>query len=245
MVIPQPLKTRCCREKKEEKFSLDTTCHRRRPASLEASNLTALRAPSFWSRLISVVVVVVGIPNTDEDELRLRSPGNSFAMRSFRAASALPELEVPCCCCCCSRGETDGVVICFTALGDVVMCIDEDVMVEHDADDKVVVGRGRVCIAAEDPEAEADEEAMPDFLREDRRGRELGAEGCDAERECCLREAECKWGVRETCRPIAICSTVGRADVEDSSRNIAEGGNVDTSSGVEYMFIERGERERE
>jgi len=114
-------------------------CHRRRPASPEASNLTALRAPIFWSRLISVVVVA--IPNTEDDMLLFRSPGNSFAMRSFRAASALLELPF-----CCSRGETDGVGICFTALGVVVvvMCIDEDVIVEHDADDKVVVGRGSV-----------------------------------------------------------------------------------------------------
>lgn len=134
------------------------------------------------------------------------------------------------------------MVVRLTALGVVIMCIDEDVIVEHDADDNVV-GSGRVCTAAEDPEADADDEAMPDFLREDRRGRELGVEGCDAERKC-LRGAEWRWGVRETCKPIAICSTVGRVDVEDSSRNSAGVGDGDTSSGVEYMWMDRGERER-
>ncbi len=74
------------------------------------------------------------------------------------------------------------------------MCIDEDVIVEHDADGDVVVGSGSVCIAAvaDDPEAEADDEAMGDFLRDGRRGwEEFIVEGCDdGVRECGLRGAE-------------------------------------------------------
>lgn len=114
-----------------------------------------------------------------------------------------------------------------------------DVIVEDEAD--AAVGRGSVCRADEDSDADADEEARLGFLRDDRRG-VVGREDderceCDGDRECWQRGGEWRWGVRETCRPIAICSIVGRTDAEGGSRKVVEE-RGDVSSGVEYICMD-------
>jgi hypothetical protein len=99
-----------------------------------------------------------------------------------------------------------------------------EAMVDVEADADV----GTDGSADEDSETAVDDVECFEFFN-DAEG-VMGARDCEEE-----RVERRRWGVRETWRPMAICSMVGRAVEGDESRNVAEEVEGPCSSGVEYM----------
>jgi hypothetical protein len=107
-------------------------------------------------------------------------------------------------------------------------CREAEAMVDEDADADAD-GGSIDGSADEDSETAVDDVEFLEFLKD----AEGVVEGRDWEEERVERR---RWGVRETCSPMAICSMVGRAVEGDGSRKRVE--DVEArSSGVEYMSI--------
>lgn len=119
--------------------------------------------------------------NAGDDAFLFLSPGNSFAIRSFKAVRALLVLPL-----CCNRGGREDALSGVLTAG-VIMCREAEVMVDVEAE--ADVGKGNVCNAGEDSEVEGDEEPSLDFLRDDRGG--MGSVVDEEERCECEDEREC------------------------------------------------------